>query len=742
MTSRGTKQEAIKGIRQKVGASILSCLLAFSLVGLYSPLSWADPQDGTEGQEAPQTSASSQEAEQSSASSQEDAQASASSQDADRHEASDYEGDKSESAETGTEGLISAAEPGHAEEGESQAVYNLTLPQTALSPFTSALPNRYDARDDGLISPVRLQDPWGACWAFASLSAMEANLVKQGLESKGVHLSPRHLVNFAGTPVGEDAGSQAGEGQHPIKDLIDLYGNNAVFELGGHAMEVASAISSGEGVVLESLYPFKNDEGYANERSYEAEGTWTLQESERYSNTLYTLRNMLRFSNPSIYSDYGDINTWSLDWNAVEAIKQAILDYGAVSISYCSSDGTQGGPNYYDPNNYTYFTNETSNVDHDVCIVGWDDAFPRDLFTTGAGGSLPEYDGAWIVKNSWGASSETFPNKNDWGKEGYFYLSYCDRSAQGFTAWDMMPLETSITNQHDYMGQRSNAETRISSYEPQAFANVFVAQQSQKLEAVSVNTYAPNTRAIIQLYLLDEATAKENLDPRSGILLEKKDIVFYCGGYHRVELDYSYEIKKGQYFSLVVSLIETDEDGNDLYVASIEAGNNERYVNRLGLSHYDTVICNEGETRVYISLDGAYQWVDGAVFARLLNEDAADGAWYGNACLKVFANPVDDPEPEPDPEPDPKPDPDPEPDPEPEPTPEPEPDPEPEPEPDPEPDPEPTPAPQKEVVNNAATAAPVRTTANTADTNNVALLVFLLFVSASSGAVARIRGRA
>jgi hypothetical protein len=110
------------------------------------------------------------------------------------------------------------------------------------------------------------------------------------------------------------------------------------------------------------------------------------------------------------YLKFTNISSWSHVANNVTQIKTAILNNGPVSTAVDANDAWDG---------YTggVITAPGSGTNHLVLIVGWDDRLGD--------------NGAWIVKNSWGAG---------WGMNGYCYVAYgaCNIGS-GTTALSYVP---------------------------------------------------------------------------------------------------------------------------------------------------------------------------------------------------------------------------------------------------------------------------------------------------------------
>ena len=167
-------------------------------------------------------------------------------------------------------------------------------------------------------------------------------------------------------------------------------------------------------IELYSAYGWKEDtnEGGHSEMTWGNLISWigpVLEDDDKYDDysTLSTLLDAVMHVQ-NVY--YMPARANALD---NDAIKKAIMDYGAISVLMYADFNS---PLNFDEKTASYFlaTSTKGYANHAVTVVGWDDNYDRDNFPMG---SMADSNGAWIVKNSWG---------EDWGDDGYFYVSYYD----------------------------------------------------------------------------------------------------------------------------------------------------------------------------------------------------------------------------------------------------------------------------------------------------------------------------
>lgn len=213
----------------------------------------------------------------------------------------------------------------------------------------------------------------------------------------------------------------------------------------------------------------------------------------------------------------------------LSTIKNSIINFGALSTTYY-----EGNVWNYTYNSSYYSSNQT--INHAVTIVGWDDNFSRNNFT-----SPPPGDGAFLIKNSWGSN---------WCDKGYGWISYYDAN---FGKYNTMFFASNTSQfdeiyQHDLAGPTTVIGSGLSLWG----ASCYTVNNTGYLKAIGFYTSDNPTSYLVKV--MKNPTS----GPDGGEKIFERSGSYDIAGYHLLNLTTPQQLAKNDVFSIIIYFTNTD----------------------------------------------------------------------------------------------------------------------------------------------------------------------------------------
>ena len=324
--------------------------------------------------------------------------------------------------------------------------------------FDGNLPQKYDPRESGIVTPISNQFIGDYCWSFSVIAVLESCISK----ATGIpySFSENNVIN--------------------LNKKYSYYGLNTSVQ-SGNPINTLGYLLSWLGPINESYDVYEIDSRVSP----------VLNSFMHVQNVLFLKMNY--------------------NGSDQDTIKDAIIRYGAVDTSI---HWIQAKP-YETDSSYNYKKLKPDEFDlpnHAIALVGWDDNYSRKNF-----GITPPGDGAWICKNTWGSEfgedgyfyisyysdslNYVFFNEDDQ------YLNL-DRVFT-FILNDTIRLDKNY--QYDYAGP--TMYWKLDNHA--ALKNVFNATEDEYLAAVSTY-FIDNSEYELNIYVNDELVLNQSSTSKPG----------------------------------------------------------------------------------------------------------------------------------------------------------------------------------------------------------------------------------
>lgn len=487
---------------------------------------------------------------------------------------------------------------------------------------------------------IKNQKSTNFCWAFASISSLETNLALKNYnnkENKIYDYSERHMV-YSMTQSFKDGQVNTNGWKIKAKD-------------GGTTTMSMAYLTNGSGAINEEDMKFVDSQEEIDINDIKNKQVQTTVKDIRNFDSIYITKN-----DGAIDANKNKIKDSEIE-SLKEQIKEHISTSGSVKASIYMPNfdnnvhiNLKSGAIYNLIDSYEDIKKEMTKkdgvyVNHAVSIIGWDDNYSKDNFST-----KPTNNGAWIIRNSYGKAIEISMEqlrKNNPGLEdeeivntfsasmncnctlsedgqilsvsvgdnGIFYISYED----SYIYSDLLGIENAEDKkdydnlyQYDNLGGGEVGYINKNDVKDIFLANVFTRTKTDTEYLTSIG-FQSFTEGTYEVYINPDGADKSLSNLQKAELTTGEEISL-TAGYHTIALKKAYKLKENNF---VVAIKMKHKDG-EISCFTYES----KYENP------NIVLSNPKESFIAKEEQAQKdsQWLDIG--------DSSSNSYFGNLCIK------------------------------------------------------------------------------------------------------------